>query len=214
MARPTVLLNCAASLDGKLAAADGSPLRLSDEADLRRVHRLRADCDAILVGIGTVRADDPSLRVKPALLGSDAQAARDPLRVVLDSRGRTPEDARVLDGSAPTLVVHAEGVERDWGAGENVAVPERDGRLDLDAVLAALAARGVASVLVEGGGRVLRSFLEAGAWDGFTLYQAPVLIGGRGPSLWPGGASDPPWNVGDRAQGAPAGAGVLWTFEP
>lgn len=208
MPRPEVLLNCAASLDGKLAAADGSPLRLSDDEDLARVHGMRAACDAILVGIGTVRSDDPSLRVKTHL----AQGP-DPLRVVLDTRGRTPVEARVLDGSAPSLVVHGEGVERDFGAADAVAVPEAAGRLQLEAVLDVLGARGVRTVLVEGGGQVLRAFLERGCWDRFTLFQAPVLVGGRGPSLWPGGVSRPPFALRSRGSG-PYGTGVLWRFEP
>jgi riboflavin-specific deaminase-like protein len=208
--RPGVHLNCASSLDGRLASPDGSPLRFSDEGDLRRVHALRAACDAILVGVGTVVADDPSLRVKPELA-----AGPDPLRVVLDPTGRTPADARVLDGSAATLVVTGPDLARtDWRAAETVALPlDGDGRLPVAGVLAELGRRGVASILVEGGAAVLRAFLESGAWDTFTLFQAPVLIGGDGPQLWPGAPADPPWPL--RLQGVElAGAGALWTFAP
>jgi diaminohydroxyphosphoribosylaminopyrimidine deaminase/5-amino-6-(5-phosphoribosylamino)uracil reductase len=205
-ARPRIHLNCAVSLDGRMAGADGRPLLLSDEEDLRRVHGLRATHDAILVGIGTVLADDPSLRVKPAL----AQGP-DPLRVVLDTRGRTPPTSRVLDGSAPTLVITGEDVERDFAPAEHLGVPRAPGGVDLDGMLAALWQRGVRSVLVEGGGTVLRAFVEAGHWDRFSLYQAPVLVG-AGPVLWPG-ATDPP--LGLRVEGAERqGHGVLWRFAP
>lgn len=208
--RPRVLLNCACSLDGRLAAPDGSPIRLSDDGDLRRVHRMRAASDAILVGVGTVLADDPSLRVKAHMAHGP-----DPLRVVLDTHGRIPPGARVLDGSAPTLVITGPGGKAPVGA-YHAQVPVeagKAGRLDLAAVLALLWDRGVRTVMVEGGGRVLRTFLEADLWDAWTLYQAPVLVGGDGPCLWPGAPADPPFPLRvERAERA--GGGVLWAFSP
>src|SRR2546426_368452 len=98
--RPRVIINAAMSIDGKIALSDGQGVRLSNEEDLRRVHRLRASVDAILVGVGTVLTDDPKLTVK-----SEYAKGRNPLRVVLDSDGKIPESARVLDGAAPTLIV-------------------------------------------------------------------------------------------------------------
>lgn len=212
MARPRIHLNCAASLDGRLAAPDGSRLRLSDTDDMRRVHMLRTQLDGILVGVGTVLEDDPSLRVDPELA-----AGPDPTRIVLDTSGRTPEGAKVLDGAAPTIVLHGPDVAREWGAATGIGVPVvQDGGdtlLDLAAALEAVHGAGIEGVLVEGGGRVLRSFLESGCWDTFTLYQAPCLIGGTGPQVWPGTPSPAGWPL-QVADVTRAGEGALWTFSP
>lgn len=170
------------------------------------MHRMRAACDAILVGVGTIVADDPALRVKPAYA-----TGPDPLRVVLDTRGRTPPDARVLD-DGPTLIVCAPDAA-PVAAGSRVArVAAGPGGLDLPAVLDELGDRGVRDVMVEGGGRVLRSFLEAGLVDSWTLYVAPLLVGGDGPRLWPGPAGAP-FQLGvEDAQRL--GDGMLWTLRP
>lgn len=206
MARPDVRINWAQSVDGRIAGADGAPLRLSDEEDLRRVHRLRAACDAILVGSGTVLADDPSLRVQPAYAEGP-----DPLRVVLDRRGRTPPDARVVDGSAPTLLLLGaqaggmagrRGGAGPWPRAEVGLVAEGPGGLAAEAVLDALTARGVKSVLIEGGGHVIRSFLPLA--DEITCYIAPRFVGPDAPTAWPG---DP--QALRVLEAAPAGEGVL-----
>src|SRR5947208_15115613 len=105
--RPHVVINAAMSVDGKIALSGGKPVRLSNEEDLRRVHALRAKADAVLVGIGTVLKDDPKLTVK-----AEYVKGRNPLRIVLDSRGRTPAGANVLDSSAPTLIVTPEESNR------------------------------------------------------------------------------------------------------
>lgn len=179
MHRPRVHLNLASSVDGRIALADGSPTRLSGPEDWERVHRLRREVDAVLVGIGTVLADDPRLTARPGGQPADDQ----PLRVVLDSGGRTPPDARVLDGAAPTLLVTVEGADVDR-VGADV-VEAGIGTVDLVSTLEALADRGVERVLVEGGGRVAGSFLWAGLVDVFTLYIAPVLVGGDAPTIAP-----------------------------
>ncbi|HTT26201.1 MAG TPA: dihydrofolate reductase family protein, partial [Thermoplasmata archaeon] len=146
--RPFVWANCAMSLDGRLAYAGGRRARLSGPEDLRRVHALRADCQAIIVGVGTVRADDPSLRVKWELL--DRPPGPGPLRVVLDSRGTVPPGAKVLDGSQPTLIATVAGAPtafppsvETFGAGTD--------RVDLPMLLGELHRRGHRRVLVEGG---------------------------------------------------------------
>jgi riboflavin-specific deaminase-like protein len=212
MARPRVLLNCACSLDGKIAAPDGQAMPLSDEADWRRVHLLRASSDAILVGVGTIVKDDPSLKVKDDL--APVPPNRKLLRVVLDAKGRTPPGARVVDGSAPTLVLTGPGVRSRWPKADHAEVAtDPMGRIDLAAALDTLAARGVRSVLVEGGAQVLRSFIGSGLVDQWTLYQAPVLIGGNGPSIFDG----KPSMIGRRLHVEnvePRGKGVLWTLRP
>jgi diaminohydroxyphosphoribosylaminopyrimidine deaminase / 5-amino-6-(5-phosphoribosylamino)uracil reductase len=174
--RPFVVLKSAVSLDGRIAAADGTSRWLTGEETRRRAHKLRADVDAVLVGSGTVLADDPQLTVRL----SD-QAPRLPLRVVLDGRGRTPPAARVVDGSAPTLLVVGPDADsarlRQTGADVAVVPPADDGEIDLSAVLGVLWARDVRSVLVEGGSTVASAFLRRGLVDKLALHVAPLLLG-------------------------------------
>jgi len=209
-----VHLNAAVSLDGKLALAGGRPHRFSGPEDLARVHRLRADADAVLVGVGTVVADDPSLLAKAEHLGSVPE--RQPARVVLDPRLRTPPAARVLDGRTKTYLYATRAGDAPKGA-EIVAVPAGPGGVALDAVVADLAKRGVRRLMVEGGGRVLRAFLDAGLADRFTLYVAPVVVGEAGaPGLAAGAAAaDASGVLGLRLVAAERlGAGVLLDLAP
>lgn len=171
-------LNCAVGSDGRLAAADGSPVRISNEADMDRVHRMRADADAILVGIGTVLADDPKLTIK-----REHADGEDPLRIVLDTDGRTPPGAHVLDGAVPTLIATGPKAPPVIGT-HQVRLPKVDGGLDLDALLDHLGRIGVRSVMVEGGASVLHAFLAADLWNRFTVFVGPTPIGGNGPRLW------------------------------
>ena len=118
--RPRVIINAAMSVDGKIALADGRGVRISNEEDLRRVHHLRAAADAVLVGVGTILKDDPKLTVKP-----EYAKGRNPLRVVLDSDGKTPFGASVLDGSAPTLIATTADCGKTFPRAAPVAVPVR-----------------------------------------------------------------------------------------
>ena len=182
MERPHVIVNCAASLDGKIALANRRPVRLSCDADHRRVHTLRAECDAVIVGIGTVLQDDPRLLLDPALAPGAS-----PLRVVLDTTLRTPRSARVLQGDASTLVATGSRPRRQELRGAEV-VACGNGAVDLARLLALLHARGVRKVLVEGGETVLWSFLTSGLWDEFTQFVANTLIGGVTSPTVAGGA--------------------------
>jgi riboflavin-specific deaminase-like protein len=138
-----------------------------------RVHQLRATCDAILVGVGTVLADDPKLTVKWERAG--LKPGKAPLRVVLDGHGRTPATARVLDGQAPTVVYTGGPLP---GKDERfVALATHHAGLDLKAVLGDLDARGVKRLLVEGGQGVLTSFLAAGLVDTMSVYVSPRILG-------------------------------------
>ncbi len=210
--RPTVWLNCAASLDGKIAAPDGEPMVFSDDKDWHRVHRLRSEADAILVGVGTILKDNPSLTIKDEF--APMSPTRKLLRVVLDANGRTPQRARCVDGYAPSLIITGPDVRKEWAKAEHAEVPvDGEGRLDLAAVLAVLHARGVRRLLVEGGATVLRSFLDSTFVDRWTLYVAPVLVGGDGPSIFSGRPS----SIGRRMHVEnvqPVGKGILWTFRP
>ncbi len=175
-ARPAVWVNCAVSLDGRLAYADGRPARLSGPEDLVRVHRMRAQAGAVLVGVGTVVRDDPSLRVRWELLGEPART--EPTRIVLDSSGRLPEGARVLDTGAPTIVATSQRSTRTYPPHVRRLVAGTD-RVDVGTLFVRLAELGLRTVMVEGGARVLASVLRAGLFDRFTVYTAPFVIGGE-----------------------------------
>ena len=174
--RPAVWVNCAASLDGRLAFAGGVPARLSSPEDLVRVQRLRANADAILVGVGTVVKDDPSLRVHWEML--DEPPRPNPTRVVVDSSGRTPEGARVLDGSAPTIVAVSERCPRKFPSHVRTMVAGRS-RVDLEELFGLLHSSGIRKLMVEGGAEVIASVLRSGFFDRLTVYYAPVVIGGE-----------------------------------
>jgi diaminohydroxyphosphoribosylaminopyrimidine deaminase/5-amino-6-(5-phosphoribosylamino)uracil reductase len=150
--RPYVTWKYAATLDGRVAAADYTSRWISSAASRADVHGLRASVDAIMVGSGTVLNDDPQLTVR----SDDDLAERQPLRVVLDRRHRVPDDARVLDDAAETLVL-------------DTAVPQF--------ALKALYDRGVRHVLLEGGPTLAGAFVEARCVDEVVAYVAPMLLG-------------------------------------
>ncbi len=161
--RPRVIINAAMSVDGKIALSDGKTARLSNEEDLRRVHRLRAETDAILVGVGTVLMDDPKLTVKQEFV-----KGRNPVRVVLDSYGKTPEGAHVLDGTAPTLIVTSEECDRTFPKAEVLRCGKDE--VDLPRLLEELGKREVRRLLVEGGSTVIASFLSAHLADELLVF--------------------------------------------
>ena len=167
-----VTLKLATSLDGRIATASGESQWITGPEARQQGHRLRASHDAILVGVETMLADDPELTVRlPDYAGTH------PLRVVLDSRLRTPATAKVASGNTLILTTAA---PRAVGQAEVVAVAAEDGRPAVAAVLDALTARGTTSLLIEGGGRVAASFLRAGVVDAIEWFRAPILLGGEG----------------------------------
>lgn len=169
--RPFVIVNCAMTADGKIAGRERRQVRISSEEDLERVRKLRASCDAILVGVGTVLADDPHLTVKGTPKGGN------PLRVVLDSRGRTPENARVLNGCAPTLIVTTEFCQKTWKNAEVVRFGKE--RVDIRRLLSYLYNKGVRLLLVEGGGETIWSFFKGGFVDRYFVFVGDIILGGR-----------------------------------
>jgi diaminohydroxyphosphoribosylaminopyrimidine deaminase/5-amino-6-(5-phosphoribosylamino)uracil reductase len=167
-----VLGRIAQSLDGRIAMANGESRWISGHPDIVHTHRLRALFDAVLVGAGTVRADDPELTTRHVLGAS-------PMRVVLDPDRRLGAHHRVFLDGRPTLLVCASdlnGTDRHGGA-EVVRVPRRPDGLDLRVLLAALQARGLQRVMVEGGGITVSRFLAAGAFDRLHVTIAPLLLG-------------------------------------
>jgi diaminohydroxyphosphoribosylaminopyrimidine deaminase/5-amino-6-(5-phosphoribosylamino)uracil reductase len=191
LGRPRVTLKAAASLDGKVAAPDGTSQWITGPAARADGHRLRAEADAVLVGAGTALADDPRLTVR-----LPGHAGRQPLRVLADATGRVGPGGHLFDGEAPTLVATtpaAPGTAVDaWkAAGAEVLICKQDpgGRgVDLDDLLRALAARGVLELLVEGGPRLQASLWAAGLADRLVWYLAPLAIGGAGAPGLLGGA--------------------------
>lgn len=184
--RPLVTVNAAVSLDGRIAGRHGRTLVLSDAQDLQRVHAMRAEHDAILVGIGTVLADDPALVIKRDLYAD----GEDPIRVVLDSSHRMPMTARVASGDPPTILFCThEGVEEATTLNsvhgvDVVGCPaDERGRVNLACALKELRRRGIRSLMVEGGSNVIASFVGAGFVDRLSLFVAPVVVGEGAPAL-------------------------------
>jgi 2,5-diamino-6-(ribosylamino)-4(3H)-pyrimidinone 5'-phosphate reductase len=183
-----VVANAAVSVDGKLSTRERRQVAISGPADFDRVDRLRAAADAVLVGVGTILADDPSLTLNE----EDRQVGRlqngrpaNPARALLDSRARTPTDARVLDDEATTHLVVDEDTDEERtraleAAGATVhRVAAPDGRVDVTAALDALETAGVDRLFVEGGGEVFFSLFDADLVDEFTVFVGSTVIGGR-----------------------------------
>jgi 2,5-diamino-6-(ribosylamino)-4(3H)-pyrimidinone 5'-phosphate reductase len=183
-----VVANAAVSVDGKLSTRERRQVAISGPADFDRVDRLRAAADAVLVGVGTILADDPSLTLNE----EDRQVGRlqngrpaNPARALLDSRARTPTDARVLDDEAATHLVVDEDTDEERTraletAGATVhRVAAPDGRVDVTAALDALETAGVDRLFVEGGGEVFFSLFDADLVDEFTVFVGSTVIGGR-----------------------------------
>jgi diaminohydroxyphosphoribosylaminopyrimidine deaminase/5-amino-6-(5-phosphoribosylamino)uracil reductase len=191
LGRPRVTLKAAASLDGKVAAPDGTSQWITGPDARADGHRLRAEADAVLVGAGTALADDPRLTVR-----LPGHTGRQPLRVLADASGRVGPGGHLFDGEAPTLVVTtpaAPGTAVDaWkAAGAEVLICNQaadGGGVDLDDLLRGLAARGVLELLVEGGPTLQASLWAAGLADRLVWYLAPLAIGGASAPGLLGGA--------------------------
>lgn len=175
MARPYVVLNAAMTLDGKIATKEGDS-QISCKEDLKRTHELRAEVDAVMVGVGTILVDNPSLTVRHA-------RGKNPIRVIVDGSAKTPTDARVLDDSAPTIIALTERVNnrererlRSTGA-ELISVGEDE--VDLPQLLERLRERGIKKLLLEGGSTLNWSMISQGLVDEIRVAIAPVIVGGE-----------------------------------
>ncbi|HEX6972190.1 MAG TPA: bifunctional diaminohydroxyphosphoribosylaminopyrimidine deaminase/5-amino-6-(5-phosphoribosylamino)uracil reductase RibD [Limnochordia bacterium] len=184
--RPFVLYKAAMSLDGKVAAYTGASRWITSPPAREAVHRLRAEFDAVMVGIGTVLADDPKLTARPP--GSDR--VRQPVRIVVDSRARIPLSARMLASTASARAIVATTtaappakVARLRQAGVDIweGEPDAAGRVALAPFLGALAEQGITSILLEGGPRLAGAMLRAGLIDKVLFCIAPLFLGGDGP---------------------------------
>jgi diaminohydroxyphosphoribosylaminopyrimidine deaminase/5-amino-6-(5-phosphoribosylamino)uracil reductase len=207
--RAFVTAKVAMSLDGRVAAADGTSQWITGDAARADGHELRADAQAIVVGAGTALADLPALTVR----GVSVEPAEPPLRVLLDARGRVPATGPLFDTAlAPTLVITTETADHDavdaWraaGAKVETVAPAPNG-VDLRAALAFLGDHGVLHALVEGGGTLVGSLFDAQLADRIVAYVAPTLLGGDGTPAFAAGG---PATLADAQRFTLAGARTL-----
>ena len=179
--RPRTIAHLGQSLDGHIATDTGDSCFVTGPENILHLHRLRALCDAVIVGAGTVAADDPRLTTR--LVRGDS-----PLRVVLDPQRRLSPDYRVFaDGEAETILVCGADGTRDQparvGQAEVLYIPVQDRRLDLAELLTRLWRKGVRSVFIEGGGATVSCFLEADLLDRLQIAVAPLIIGSGRPGV-------------------------------
>jgi diaminohydroxyphosphoribosylaminopyrimidine deaminase/5-amino-6-(5-phosphoribosylamino)uracil reductase len=180
---PFVTAKFASSLDGKIATRSGDSKWVTGEAARRQVQRIRYISDAVMTGANTVILDDPHLTIR--LFDKGGTTRRQPLRIVIDSRGRTPPGAQIFREQGSTMLVIDEDLPADIkrplvnAGAELLELPSRDGMLDLKVLLQALAEKEITSVLVEGGGILLGSLFDAGLVDKVVAFLAPIIIGGE-----------------------------------
>ena len=174
-------MNCAASVDGKIALPNRQKLKLSNEEDFSRVHALRSECDAIIVGIDTIIQDDPRLTINQKY-----SRGENPLRIILDTNYRTPENAQILDNKSKTLIAIGEKTpDKNLENVEIIRCGKKE--INLEKLMLNLVERGVEKVMVEGGETVLWSFLENELFDELNIFISSVIIGGKGTPTVAGG---------------------------
>ena len=184
MTRPYVILNAAMTLDGKIATVAGNS-KISCEKDLDRVHKLRASVDAVIVGAGTVLADDPLLTVRRV-------RGKNPVRVIIDGEARTPVNARVLDGSAKTIIAVSKRApkrklkELRAAGAEVILIGNR--KVKLRRLLKRLHSLGMRRLLLEGGSTINWAMLKQGLVDEVCVAVAPRIVGGAKAKSLVGGA--------------------------
>jgi diaminohydroxyphosphoribosylaminopyrimidine deaminase/5-amino-6-(5-phosphoribosylamino)uracil reductase len=179
-----VNLKLALTLDGRMAAPDGSAAWITGDESRASVHRRRAEADAVMVGSGTVLADDPQLTAR------DLDVPRQPLRVVIDAKGRTTPPRRVFDDDAPTLIATTDStpheVQTAWkeAGAEVVVLPATHrGHVDLEELVAHLGARDVVELYCEGGAELATALLKDDLVDRLEIHYGPVLAGRGGPDI-------------------------------
>lgn len=181
-----VVVNAATSVDGKLSSREREQVEISNDADFRRVDELRADSDAVMVGVGTVLADDPSLTVDDEALIADRTDRGDPpqpARVVADSRIRAPPDANVLDERGESYLLVSEAAPQDFvdqmeETGATV-IQTGEARVNLTDAFDELTDYGIDQLMIEGGGEIIYSLFEADLVDRLSVFVGPMVIGGR-----------------------------------
>lgn len=181
-----VVVNAAMSADGKLSTRERKQVEISGPEDFDRVDQLRAESDAVMVGVGTVLADDPSLTLESKerkTQRTEEGRPANPARVVADSQIRTPPDATVLNSEAETYLLVSEAAPTDFVAqmvesGATV-ITAGENRVDLTGAVEQLSAHGIDQLMVEGGGEIIFSLFESRLVDRLSVFVGPVVIGGR-----------------------------------
>lgn len=169
--RPFIHVNCAMSADGKIAGDERKQVCISSNEDKARVKGLREKYDAVLVGVGTVLSDDPHLTIR----GKDYDT--NPIRIVIDPHGKTPDDALVLNNEAPTIMITTRECTKEWDCEETIVMDER---IDLLKITERLAEEiGIESILVEGGGNTISEFFRNKLVDRYSVFVGGLLIGGK-----------------------------------
>jgi len=206
-AKPVVVGHLGQSVDAQIATESGDAFFVTGDANLLHLHRMRALCDAIVVGVNTVVADDPRLTTRLA-------SGPNPVRVIIDPQHRVPQDRQVFnDGEARTLVACAESNSIDIDDDHTIALPVDDDGLSLTALVGELQQRGLHAVFIEGGGVTVTQWMNAGLLDRLHIATAPVLIGaGRAalqlpPAMSMDAALRPPYRL------YRMGEDVLWDFD-
>ena len=177
MKRPYVIINCAMSADGKIALPTRKQIRISNNEDIGRMYKLRSECDAVLVGVGTILADDPKLTVKERYVKKPNQ----PIRVILDTNCKTPETALAVNEKAKTLIFIKNECKKNFNPNVEIVKCNTDegGMIELKEILKILFQRGIKKLMVEGGGTVIWNFLKQGLVDEMYVYVGPIIIGGK-----------------------------------
>lgn len=184
--RPYVIVNVAVSADGKLSTRERRQVKISGKEDFERVDELKAGCDAIMVGIGTVLADDPSLTIKsPERIEQRIREGKPehPIRIVIDSQARTPPDAKILHKGPGKRIIAVSGSVLS----EKISTlnPHADiivtgsGKVDLKVLMSQLKSRGINRLLVEGGGTLIWGMMSAGLVDELSMFVGNIIIGGK-----------------------------------
>ncbi len=199
LSRPFTFVNVAASADGKISDETRRQIKISSKEDFLRVDRLRAFADAIMVGIGTIISDNPSLTIKSEALKIDRVRngkTPNPLRVVVDSRLRIPISSNVLDDEAETLLATtelADGVKRSELSDKARVEVFGSQKVDLKRLVSFLYDIGVERLMVEGGGTLISSMLREKLIDELNIYYGSVVIGGKSsPTIVDGSSFEPP----------------------
>lgn len=183
--RPYVIINAAMSADGKISTKEHRQTKISGDQDFARVDRLRADCDAVMVGIGTILADDSSLRLKnPDLIAERIRSGKSeqPMRIVIDSQARMPIDGDMFKkGTGERVIFVAETAPQDRIAAlakKATVLTAGKTKVDLNLVLGKLGEMGVQKLMVEGGATLLWSFTSQNLFDEIRIYVGALIIGG------------------------------------
>ena len=165
------------SADGKIALPNREQLRISCDEDIKRMYNLRNEVDAVLVGIGAILSDDPKLTVKEKYVETPCQ----PIRIILDTYCKTPENALAVNGTAKTMIITAEPCKKTYG--DNVEViqcqTDNSGFIDLRNLLTLLDKRGIKTLMVEGGSNIIWNFLKHKLVDELFVYVGPMIVGGK-----------------------------------